>query len=302
MDVTHARSAWSAWAASLDPGLDVPRGATSDHDSQTRNSFYHAHWYANPILTGSRCCSTSPCLEKGLARPRLSHRGRSAVGRRRAHRHPEPGSGAVRQRTRKAAAPPTASATAGFADREPVLVRRLPGLDLPDGWPRRHPHRRRAGLAALITQRMTAKMHRQLVTFTGAGSAGLRLLPAADHGQDPLQSCRWSTRCRPPRRTPASAASLRPHDDDLGRGQVLPGVGRGLRVPDLPQEELLCRRVLRSAPSSRLPARWPAAPPVSRSRPGAALARRRRHRAGTESPPFPQADRLGAQPAPRRRA
>ena len=35
----------------LDPGLDVPRGAHVGHDSQTRNSFYHAHWYANPILT-----------------------------------------------------------------------------------------------------------------------------------------------------------------------------------------------------------------------------------------------------------
>ena len=49
----------------LDPGLDVPRGAHVGHDSQTRNSFYHAHWYANPILTWLEVLLDFPCLEKG---------------------------------------------------------------------------------------------------------------------------------------------------------------------------------------------------------------------------------------------
>jgi conjugal transfer pilus assembly protein TraU len=34
----------------IDPGIHVPRGAQVGHDSQTRNSFYHVHWYTNPIL------------------------------------------------------------------------------------------------------------------------------------------------------------------------------------------------------------------------------------------------------------
>ena len=50
---------------SLDPGIDVPRGAQVGHDSQTRNSFYHAHWYANPILTWLEVLLDFPCLEKG---------------------------------------------------------------------------------------------------------------------------------------------------------------------------------------------------------------------------------------------
>ena len=45
--------------------LDVPRGAHVGHDSQTRNSFYHAHWYANPILTWLEVLLDFPCLEKG---------------------------------------------------------------------------------------------------------------------------------------------------------------------------------------------------------------------------------------------
>ncbi len=48
----------------LDPGLEVPRGAQAGHDSQTRNSFYQVHWYANPILSWMEVLLDFPCLEK----------------------------------------------------------------------------------------------------------------------------------------------------------------------------------------------------------------------------------------------
>ena len=49
---------------SVDPGVSVPRGAQVGHDSQTRSSFYHAHWYTNPILTWLEVLLDFTCLEK----------------------------------------------------------------------------------------------------------------------------------------------------------------------------------------------------------------------------------------------
>jgi hypothetical protein len=49
----------------IDPGIEVPRGAQVGHDSQTRNSFYQVHWYANPILSWLEVLLDFPCLEKG---------------------------------------------------------------------------------------------------------------------------------------------------------------------------------------------------------------------------------------------
>ncbi|MCK7468918.1 MAG: hypothetical protein MZU91_12870 [Desulfosudis oleivorans] len=218
----------------------------------------------DPHLAGG--AARLPVPGEGLARPGLSHRGRSAVGRRRAHRHPEPRSGAVRQRAREGGLRRRLRGRdRRHADREPVLVRRLPGLDLPDGWPRRHPHRRRAGLHADHPAHdrqdapATGDVHRRRI------GGALRLLPAADHGQDPLQAADGLSGAGHRQGSRPVLPALRPHHDDLGRGQVLPGLGRGLRVPDLPQEELLCRRVLRSAPSPRPPARSACSPPASRS-------------------------------------
>ena len=48
---------------SLDPGIGTPRGAQVGHDSQTRNSFYQVHWYANPILAWLEVLLDFPCLE-----------------------------------------------------------------------------------------------------------------------------------------------------------------------------------------------------------------------------------------------
>ena len=145
------------------------------------------------------------------------------MGRRRAHRHPEPGSGAVRQRARESRVRRRLRGrNRRHADRKPVLVRWLPGLDLPDGRPRRHPHRRRAGLDADHPAHdredapAAGDVHRRRV------GGALRLLPAADHGQDPLQAADGLPGAGHRQGSRPVLPALRPHDDDLGRGQVLP--------------------------------------------------------------------------------
>ena len=154
--------------------------------------------------------------------------------------------------------------------------------------------------STLLTQRMTAKMHRQLVTFDRRRAGGpVRLLPAADHGQDPLQAADGLS--GPQHRSKDAGQCCQPYGRTTmiwGAGKEFPVVGRGLRVSDLPQEELLCRRVLRSAPSPRLPARSACSPPRIALAAGAALARRRGHRPRAESPPLPGSDRIGSQPMP----
>ena len=158
---------------------------------------------------------------------RLSHRGRSAVGRRRTHRHPEPGSGALRQRTAAKGAPPTAWPQLPVCRSRACSVRRLPGLDHPDG--ATSPPIGGVQASTLITQRMTAKMHRQLVTFTGAGRRALRLLPAADHGQDPLQAADGLPAPGHRQGSWPVLPALRPHDDDLGaRASPIRSRARGL--------------------------------------------------------------------------
>jgi hypothetical protein len=99
--------------------------------------------------------------------------------------------------------------------------------------------------SALLTQRMTAKMHRQLATFDGAGPAGMcgyYMQPIMDKTHYKLQMV-YPGPQHPEGRWPVLPA-LRAHDDDLGRRQVIPGLGRGLFVSDFPQKELLCQRVL----------------------------------------------------------
>ena len=157
----------------LDPGLDVPRGAHVGHDSQTRNSFYHAHWYANPILTWLEVLLDFPCLEKGSldlaylteVDPLWADDELTAI------LNPE----AVlfaNAPAKAACAADCVAATAGMPIASLFWCAGCQASIYPMGG---HvtTHIGRVQASTLITQRMTAKMHRQLVTFTGAGSAGL---------------------------------------------------------------------------------------------------------------------------------
>jgi conjugal transfer pilus assembly protein TraU len=157
----------------LDPGLEVPRGAIARHDSQTRTSFYHVHWYANPILTWLEVLLDFPCLEKGsLDLVYLTEVDPLwADGELTAILNPE----AVlfaNAAAKAACAADCVAATAGMPIASLFWCAGCQGSIYPMNG---HVATYIGGVQAstLLTQRMNAKMHRQLATFDGAGSAGL---------------------------------------------------------------------------------------------------------------------------------
>ncbi len=170
----------------LDPGLDVPRGAHVGHDSQTRNSFYHAHWYANPILTWLEVLLDFPCLEKGSldlaylteVDPLWADDELTAILNPEAVLFANPPAKA-------ACAADCVAATAGMPIASLFWCAGCQGSIYPMGG---HVATHIGGVQAstLITQRMTAKMHRQLVTFnvdtlTGVFNAIAAIMGGADY-------------------------------------------------------------------------------------------------------------------------
>ena len=134
--------------------------------------------------------------------------------------------------------------------------------------------------STLITQRMTAKMHRQLVaTAPGRRDCGYHLLPIADKTHHKPQMV------HPVPATVAEAGQCccQPYgriDDDLGCRQPYPVSGEDFAYQIFRQEELLCRRGTETrAIACGPPARFGLLAAGIGARPGAALARRRRHRA-----------------------
>jgi conjugal transfer pilus assembly protein TraU len=243
----------------IDPGIEVPRGAQVGHDSQTRNSFYHVHWYTNPILYWLEVLLDFPCLEQGAldlvylteVDPLWADDELTAI------LNPE----AVlfaNAPAKAACAADCVASSAGLGIASLFWCAGCQGSIYPmSGHVAAHIGGVQA--SALLTQRMTAKMHRQLATYDGAGAAGpVRLLHAADHGQDPLQAANGLPGPQHPEGCRSVLPALRTHDDDLGRRQVIPGDGRGLFVSDFSQKELLCRRVLIASPFGRWPASCPA--------------------------------------------
>jgi conjugal transfer pilus assembly protein TraU len=185
----------------------VPRGAQVGHDSQTRNSFYHVHWYANPILTWLEVLLDFPCLEKGSldlaylteVDPLWADDELTAI------LNPE----AVlfaNVVAKAACAADCVAASAGMPIASLFWCAGCQGSIYPMTG---HVTTHIGGVQAsvLLTQRMTAKMHRQLTTFTGAGSQVCAATTRCRSWTRPTTSCRWSIRCRPPPRRAASAAS-----------------------------------------------------------------------------------------------
>ena len=95
--------------------------------------------------------------------------------------------------------------------------------------------------AALLAQRLTAKMHRELLAWGWHGTPGLcgpYFLPVMD-------KTAYKTQLTYPIATTDKDGgkllpALRPHHRRLGRRQGVPGPRRGLRLHAVPQEELLC--------------------------------------------------------------
>ena len=157
----------------IDPGIEVPRGAQVGHDSQTRNSFYHVHWYTNPILYWLEVLLDFPCLEQGAldlvylteVDPLWADDELTAI------LNPE----AVlfaNAPAKAACAADCVASSAGLGIASLFWCAGCQGSIYPmSGHVAAHIGGVQA--SALLTQRMTAKMHRQLATFDGAGSAGL---------------------------------------------------------------------------------------------------------------------------------
>ena len=157
----------------LDPGIHVPRGAQVGHDSKTRNSFYQVHWYANPILSWMEVLLDFPCLEPGgldiayltEVDPLWADDELTAI------LHPEALLFA-NPVAKAACAADCVAASTGWGQAPLFWCAGCQGSIYPmNGHVTTHIGGVQA--SALLVQRMTAKMHRQLVTFAGAGSAGL---------------------------------------------------------------------------------------------------------------------------------
>jgi len=157
----------------VDPGIHVPRGAQVGHDAQTRNSFYHAHWYANPILTWLEVLLDFPCLEPGSldlvylteVDPLWADDELTAIL--------NPEATLFANTVAKAAcAADCVAASAGMPIASLFWCAGCQGSVYPMNG---HVTTHIGGVQAstLLTQRMTAKMHRQLATFGTAGQAGL---------------------------------------------------------------------------------------------------------------------------------
>lgn len=157
----------------LDPGIEVPRGAQVAHDSQTRTSFYQAHWYVNPILYYLEVLLDFPCLEKGSldlaymteVDPLWADDELTAILNPEAVLFANP-------IAKAACAADCVAATAGFGTPNLFWCAGCQGSIYPmNGHVTTHIGGVQA--SALLTQRITAKMHRQLLTWSGTGTSGL---------------------------------------------------------------------------------------------------------------------------------
>lgn len=158
---------------SLDPGIGAPRGAQVGHDAKTRNSFYQVHWYANPILSWLKVLLDFPCLEQGTldvaylteVDPLWADDELSAILNPEAVLFANPVAKA-------ACAADCVAASAGWPLAELFWCAGCQGSIYPMNG---HVTSHIGGVQAsvLLTQRMTAKMHRQFTTFAGAGERGL---------------------------------------------------------------------------------------------------------------------------------
>ena len=157
----------------LDPAVDAPRGAQVGHDAQTRTSFYQVHWYTNPILYYLEVLLDFPCLEQGSldvvylteVDPLWADDELTAILNPEAVLFANPAAKA-------ACATDCIAATNGFGIPNLFWCAGCQGSIYPmDGHVTTHIGGVQA--SALLAQRMTAKMHRQYLTWSGSGSAGL---------------------------------------------------------------------------------------------------------------------------------
>lgn len=158
---------------SFDPGLDPERGAQFAHDFQGLHSNYQAHWYLNPILYWLQVLTDFGCFEPGSfdlvyiteIDPLWMDDELAAILSPDAVLFANPLAQAV-------CAADCVAATANFGIRELFWCAGCQGSAYPfSGHTGTHIGAIQA--SALLTQRMAAKMHRQIIAWTYAGEKAL---------------------------------------------------------------------------------------------------------------------------------
>ena len=172
--VESVRHPWcfpSLGGLSLDPGVHAPRHGGDAHSGKG-GSFYQAHWYINPVLYWLEVLLEDVCLESGqfdLAYmteldPLWNDSELTFILNPDVALFANPIAQAV-------CAADCVAATAGFPIDSLYWCAGCQGSIYPlNGWVATHIGGVQA--STLITQRMTAKMHRELLIWAGSGTAG----------------------------------------------------------------------------------------------------------------------------------
>ena len=209
----------------LNPGIAAPEHGRRVSDYGDKEAFYQAHFYFNPVLTWLEVLGDYPCLEQGSldiaylteVDPLWNDDELTLIL--------NPGGGAVRQSGgRRGLRGRLRGRLDRLRPRADVLVRRLPGRDLSDGWMGQPAHGRgalfAADRAALHREDASRVRHLGLPRREGAVRS---LLPAAD-GQARLQDP--DAVSRSPTRKKILGKCCQP----FGRQTVLWGAGREIPV------------------------------------------------------------------------
>lgn len=172
-DVT--RTPWclvSLGGAKVDLGFSPPRGSTARRPDGTQRAFYQAHWYVNPILYWLQLVPQFRCLESGEfdlvylteVDPTWNDDELSMI------LNPDAGlfGSTVAQ---GACAADCGAASAGFPLSPLFWCGGCQGSLYPLNGTI-HDHQGGVASSSLITQRLAAKMHRELLLWSGAGRDG----------------------------------------------------------------------------------------------------------------------------------
>ncbi|MRV70580.1 conjugal transfer pilus assembly protein TraU [Duganella sp. FT92W] len=157
----------------LDPGLPAPEAARYTDAAGAKNGFYQAHYYVNPIMYWLKVIADFPCLEAGSfdlsylteVDPLWNDDELTLLLNPEAVLFANPVAVA-------ACAADCVAATAGFGQASLFWCAGCQGSLYPlDGWAPVHMGGVRT--AELMMERLTAKMHRELLAWGWHGSAGL---------------------------------------------------------------------------------------------------------------------------------
>ncbi len=173
VDVT--RTPWclvSLDGLQMNPGFDAPAGTVGVQDDTTKYSFYQVHWYTNPLLYWLEVLLDNSCLEKGQfdiaylteIDPLWDDDELNLIINPDAFLFGNPIAQA-------ACAADCVAATAGFSTNTLYWCAGCQGSLYPlNGHVQAHVGGVQA--SSLLAQRMTAKMHREMLIWAASGDAG----------------------------------------------------------------------------------------------------------------------------------